>query len=59
MTAILDWIDALPPWVVIIALALFMALLAAVTLRKPKQNPSHDKSPAPVGAGSGAEANTH
>lgn len=67
MTAIFDQIDALPEWIIIAALLLLIALLAIVSLRKPKQNPSqnpshdpeHAKSPVPTGIGNGAEENTH
>jgi hypothetical protein len=52
MTAIFDQIDALPAWVVIVALAVLIALLSCVFIRK-------QKSPAPVGAGDGAKENTH
>jgi hypothetical protein len=49
MSAIFDWIDGLPVSVVLLFL-LFVAIglgVAMMHIKRRKQNPSHDKSPAP------------
>jgi hypothetical protein len=51
MTAIFDQIDALPAWIVIVALAVLITLLSCVFIHK-------QKSPAPVGAEDGANGKT-
>lgn len=53
MTAIFNWIDALPAWVLIASYAIAAALLLIVIRRRKR------KSPGPVGAEDGAKENSH